>query len=348
MHFEPSMLLTIVFGFAFGFLLAIARVNRNSVIAGMATLDDFRVAKTMAAAIGVGAVLLAFLVLTGAASYHVKPLILGGVVYGGLLFGTGMAILGYCPGTLPISLGQGALDAGVGILGGLLGGLTFTAAEPALGPILGKDLGPQSLYSTLQPYPVSYLLVCSVFGILLVSLAFLMHRREKVRGYLWLYAGAGLGLLNAIMILPATAGRLLGASTSFPFVADRLLGFTESDYYRQIAEPGNWEMWFLFGAFLAGLVYSLARKEFRWQFLSSHWRKYRGENRGKRAFWAFLGGFILLFGARMAGGCTSGLILSGSMQLASSGLVFAAVVFIAFLVTGKLFYRGAKLRATSR
>jgi len=339
MHFDLSMLLTIVFGFAFGFLLAIAQVNRNSVIAGMATLEDFRVAKTMAAAIGIGAVLIAFLVVTGVAGYQIKPLVLGGVVYGGLLFGTGMAILGYCPGTLSISLGQGALDAGVGILGGLLGGFTFTAAKPTLGPILGKDLGPQSLYRMLEPYPFTYLLICSVFGIALMSVAFLIHRREKASGYLWLYAGAGLGLLNAIMILPATSGRLIGASTTFPFVADWLLGFTENDYYRQITESGNWEMWFLFGAFLAGLTYSLARNEFHWQFLSSHWKKHKGEDRDKRVFWAFLGGFFLLFGARMAGGCTSGLILSGSMQLSSSGLVFAVFVFIAFLVTGRLFYR---------
>ena len=40
----------------------------------------------------------------------------------------------------------------------------------------------------------------------------------------------------------------------------------------------------------------------------------------------------------MAGGCTSGLILSGGMQLAKSGLIFAAFAFIAFILTGKLFY----------
>lgn len=347
MHFDPSMLLTIVFGFAFGLLLAISRVNRNSVIAGMATLDDFRVAKTMAAAIGVGAVLIALLVVTGVASYHVKPLVIGGIVFGGLLFGTGMAILGYCPGTLPISLGQGALDAGVGILGGLLGGLVFTAAKAPLGPILGKDFGPQSLYPALEAHPFAYLLICVAFGIVLLGVAFLLHRREKDQGYLWLYAGAGLGILNAVMILPATAGRLIGASTFFPFFADSIVGFTDNDYYRQITKPGNWEMWFLLGALLAGLAYSLARKEFRWQFLSSHWKKYKGEHTGKRAFWAFVGGFILIFGARMAGGCTSGHILSGSMQLAASGLVFGAFVFIAFLITGKLFYRSERLRPTN-
>jgi uncharacterized membrane protein YedE/YeeE len=54
--------------------------------------------------------------------------------------------------------------------------------------------------------------------------------------------------------------------------------------------------------------------------------------------WSLTGGFVLIFGARMAGGCTSGLILSGGMQLATSGLVFAAFAFIAFILTGKLFY----------
>jgi uncharacterized membrane protein YedE/YeeE len=47
----------------------------------------------------------------------------------------------------------------------------------------------------------------------------------------------------------------------------------------------------------------------------------------------------LLFGARMAGGCTSGHIISGGMQLAVSSLVFGLFVFIAFIITGKLFYK---------
>ena len=144
----------------------------------------------------------------------------------------------------------------------MTGGLAFTAARPALGPVLGKDLGPQSLYPTLEAYPVAYLMICSVFGAVLVSLAFLMHRHEKVRGYHSLYAGAGLGLLSAIMILPATAGRLIGASTSFPFVADRLVGFTDNNYYRQITEPGNWEMWFLFGAALVFIAFLVTGKLF--------------------------------------------------------------------------------------
>ncbi|VAY88600.1 hypothetical protein CARN8_3350001 [mine drainage metagenome] len=56
-----------------------------------------------------------------------------------------------------------------------------------------------------------------------------------------------------------------------------------------------------------------------------------------------MGGVLLLFGARMAGGCTSGHIISGGMQLAYSSLLFALVVFLTFLTTGRLFYRQGRV-----
>ena len=74
------------------------------------------------------------------ATFHVKPLLLGGVILGGLVFGVGMTILGYCPGTLFVSAGEGAVDALVGIFGGLLGGLTFTISLPVIKGILGPNL----------------------------------------------------------------------------------------------------------------------------------------------------------------------------------------------------------------
>jgi uncharacterized membrane protein YedE/YeeE len=52
-----------------------------------------------------------------------------------------------------------------------------------------------------------------------------------------------------------------------------------------------------------------------------------------------VGGFYLIFGARLAGGCTSGHILSGGMQLALSSLLFAGVAIAAFLTMGYFFYR---------
>jgi len=337
------MILTIIFGFLFGLLLAIAHVNKNSVIAGMSTLEDFRVAKTMAAGIGLGIILISLFVLLGWAQYHTKPLILGGIFWGGLLFGSGMAILGYCPGTLTISMGQGSIDAFIGALGGLVGGALFTVTKPSIQPILDKELGNQYLYANMLDYPLAYMLISLIFGAGIIYLSFLVHKRDKIKNMNWLYAGLGLGVLNAVMILDSTAGRPIGASTAFPYLADSLLGITNNEYFKQIQVPGSWESYFLLGAFFAGLTYALIRKEFKLQLIYEHWEKYKGTSKLRRIIWALFGGFILIYGARMAGGCTSGHILSGSMQFAKSSLFFAAFVFIGFLLTGKLFYKTKKM-----
>jgi len=50
----------------------------------------------------------------------------------------------------------------------------------------------------------------------------------------------------------------------------------------------------------------------------------------------FLGGMLIIFGARLAGGCTSGHIISGMTQLAVSGVLFAAAVFASGLLTARL------------
>ncbi|MCK5815768.1 MAG: YeeE/YedE family protein, partial [Flavobacteriaceae bacterium] len=71
----------------------------------------------------------------------------------------------------------------------------------------------------------------------------------------------------------------------------------------------------------------------------SNWERFKGNSKPKRIIWSLLGGFILIFGARMAGGCTSGHIISGGMQVAISSMVFAVFTFIGLLGTGKLFYK---------
>lgn len=61
---------------------------------------------------------------------------------------------------------------------------------------------------------------------------------------------------------------------------------------------------------------------------------------GRRYLNAFIGGALILFGSRLAGGCTSGHIISGITQLSLSGMVFGAGVFATGIGTAKLFKRG--------
>ena len=331
--------LILVLGFLFGAILQYANLNRYNVISGMATLENFAVAKAIAVAIGVGAVIIAIEIGLGFASYHIKPFLLGGIALGGIIFGVGMAILGYCPGTLAISLGEGSVDALLGITGALAGGFVYTILVPSIQSILGPDLGSTSLFTLIGQHKIVFYILDIIIGVAFVWSAFILNKKEKTKDFKWLYAGIGLAILNAIVFLTVVSNRIIGASTAYPFVADVITGTTSNGYFSKIQEPGRWELVFLTGAFLAGFIISIFRKEFKITLIHSNWEKYKGNSVSKRIIWSFIGGFILIFGARMAGGCTSGHILSGGMQLSVSSLVFAVFVFAGLLITGKYFYK---------
>jgi uncharacterized membrane protein YedE/YeeE len=334
------MNITILFlGFLFGAALQYAKLNRYNVISGMATLENFAVAKAIATAVGAGIIIISIEAGLGLATYHIKPFLLGGIAIGGIIFGTGMAILGYCPGTLPVSLGEGSVDALIGILGGMAAGLLYTVTAPSIQGIVGPNLGSISLYTLLGEHKIIFYIVDFIFGAAFILSAFWLDRKEQIRDLRWFYSGIGLAVLNAIVFLTSVTDRIIGASTAYPYAADLVTGTTQNNYFQTIQAPGKWEVLFLTGAFISGIVVSLFRKEFKITLIHSNWEKYKGKSSAKRIIWSFTGGFILIFGARMAGGCTSGHILSGGMQLALSSLVFAGFVFAGLLLTGKYFYK---------
>ena len=335
-------LITVLLGFIFGAILSYGKLNKFDTISGAARWKDLTVPKTIATAIGLGAMFIALETGLGAAGFHVKPFIVGGIVLGGLLFGVGMAILGYCPGTLPVSAGEGSLDAVVGIIGGLVGGIVFTFLLPSISGILGPDLGKLSLESVTGGSGFLYGLLVVVIGVAFIAGAIYLHKKEGTSDMKWLHSGIALAVLNAVVFLTVVSNRPIGASTSFPYLGDLLSGLTDNAYFEKITKSGLWELVFLTGVLLAGFVFSLIRGDFKIKMIHDSWKRTRGNSAGNRALWAFAGGFMLLFGARMAGGCTSGHIISGGMQLAFSSLVFGVFVFIGLLVTGKMFYKERK------
>ena len=328
-----------ILGFLFGSILQYARLNRFNTISGMALLNNFAVAKAIAVTIGVGAILLSIEIGLGLASFHAKPLIIGGIMLGGLIFGAGMAILGYCPGTLPVSMGEGSLDAFIGMAGGLAGGLVYTLILPAIQSLLGPDAGTITLQSLTGENSVVYFVITFLLAALFIGIAFWLNKKEQAKDLKWLYAGIALAILNGIVFLSTVTDRQIGASTFYPYLSDVLAGVTENEYFTKIEKSGNWEMIFLGGAFFSGLLLSLIRKDFKLTLIHENWKKYKDNSATSRIVWSFVGGFILIVGARMAGGCTSGHVISGGMQLAASSLIFAAFVFAGLLVTGKVFYR---------
>lgn len=332
-------MLTLVLGFLFGAILQYSRLNRYNTISGMAMLKDFTMAKAIAVAIGLGMIFVNIEIGLGFASYHVKPLLLAGVIVGGLIFGTGMGILGYCPGTIPISMGEGSLDAFTGFIGAITGGIVYTLIVPFIKGISGPDFGQMALKNVFEQGSIIFYILVIIIGILMIAIAFRLNRLERSRNYNWLISGIGLAILTAGIFLTSVTDRVLGASGMYPYMGDVLNGLKETDYFKSIASSGHWELIFLCGAFLSGLIISLIRRDFKLTLIHTNWKEHRGDSATGRIIWSFAGGFLLIIGARLAGGCTSGHIISGGMQLALSSYIFAVFVFASFLLTGKLFYR---------
>jgi len=161
---------------------------------------------------------------------------------------------------------------------------------------------------------------------------------ERKRVLHWFIGGAALGILNALVFTHFWADRPIGASTAYPYVAAKLLGIT-NEYTQKIEKAGLWEVWFLLGGLIGAFLVSVINRDFKPRLVYPFWKETKGENPLKRVIYAFIGGFLLIWGARMAGGCTSGHILSGGMQLALSSILFGLVVIATAVLFGRWFYR---------
>ena len=141
----------LITGIIFGFLLQKARVIRYDKQLGALRLIDMTIVKFMLSTILVAMVGTYLLKDLGLAKLSIKPTILGAVILGGLIFGIGWGVLGYCPGTSAGALGEGRHDAIWGILGMLAGAALYAEAYPDLKKTvltwgdLGKITFPQVL-----------------------------------------------------------------------------------------------------------------------------------------------------------------------------------------------------------
>ncbi|PAY16871.1 YeeE/YedE family protein [Rhodopirellula sp. SM50] len=136
--FDPlwKLALGLLTGMVFGLLLQKGRVAKFHVIVNQFLFRDWTVVKIMGTAVVVGAIGIYALQPTGAVSLHVKPLVWLGIVAGGICFGAGMAIFGYCPGTSVAACGEGRRDAMVGVIGMLLGAGLYVVLYPQLSGLL--------------------------------------------------------------------------------------------------------------------------------------------------------------------------------------------------------------------
>ncbi len=102
----------------------------------------------------------------------------------------------------------------------------------------------------------------------------------------------------------------------------------------------DWKILFVIGLFFGSLLASKTSKD-KTPPKNTVWEKAFGPSKAKRYLVAFLGGVFLLFGARLADGCTSGHAISGGAQLSVTSWVFMIAVFAAAIPLSKIIYRKA-------
>jgi len=127
-----NSILAIIFGIAFGFILQRAGALEYKHILRTLRLIDLRIAKFMFLSVGISTVGVFSLRTMGLISLDMIKLNIVGTLLGGLIFGVGFALTGYCPGTCIGAWAEGKKDAVFVILGGLLAVLTFTLIQDQL------------------------------------------------------------------------------------------------------------------------------------------------------------------------------------------------------------------------
>ena len=151
-------------------------------------------------------------------------------------------------------------------------------------------------------------------------------------------------LMSGLLLLTFSiygADRTIGASTYVPYFAGLIFDLDPEKYtyLADIKKSGSWEGVMLIGALFGGFITSVfLTKTFRFSLIPTAWKTYKNDSVLSRLLWSFFAGFIMIIGARLAGGCTSGHFMSGMSQLAISAMIFGAVVMLTLVITGKLFY----------
>jgi uncharacterized membrane protein YedE/YeeE len=154
--------------------------------------------------------------------------------------------------------------------------------------------------------------------------------------------GIGIGILSGITFL--LSDKPIGCSTAFTRTSGMIEKLfrgsfvTEKAYYKKFAPSIDWEWMLVLGIFIGAFISSILSGEFKAIWVPVKWSDTFGHTPLLRWMVALLGGVIIGFGARWAGGCTSGHGISGTLQLAVSSWIAVISFFIGGIATAMLIF----------
>jgi uncharacterized protein len=166
--------------------------------------------------------------------------------------------------------------------------------------------------------------------------------KKQISKELWSPYAAGvlLGIVGILTVILAHA--LLGASGGFENIAayiGRVIN-PSNTYFKYIMPAGiTYPVVLLVGIFFGGMLGALSSGTFKFRKMDDEqWKSAYGKQTWKRWLFLFLGGILVEFASGIAGGCTSGLLISGGMLLAPAAFLFMAGMFASGIVTALIVY----------
>jgi uncharacterized membrane protein YedE/YeeE len=174
-----TLVYALIVGVAMGALIQRVGASSPRMILASLRLENLSIIKFMATTIAVGMVGVYALSTVMPMHFDIKPTYVVGVLVGGLIFGVGFAIGGYCPGTCVVGIGERRKDALFALLGGVVGALLFTLVYTLIETPLIKPLsyGKVTIPSLLHVSPV--VVAVAVAALFLTAVALRPTERSR-------------------------------------------------------------------------------------------------------------------------------------------------------------------------
>ncbi|KAL9653099.1 hypothetical protein ABK040_006317 [Willaertia magna] len=320
-------------GLAFGLLLEKSKMAYPDNIVKQMQLKDWTMMKVFLTAAGTSCLTMSALNLLGLSTMNVLPLHTKGNVIGGLLLGIGMTVSGSCPGTVLAQLGTGTIpSAKYSLLGGILGAATFGMLNNT--SFIKNYLdSPEIPNSTLDGLlGTKFHLVALPLGAAMIGIAAFLEKlfpsgcktKVSLKDKQWhpIISGVGIGLLQLPVQL--LMGVNIGTSSAYVTCARTVTQYlpVEQSYFSKFAISTPKMIWqciqdvsMVVGAYLSTKLSASKDNS------AVAEKTVVKEPCTKQKIASFVGGFLLLFGARLAGGCTSGHGLSGMANMSVSSML---------------------------
>ncbi|XP_062579405.1 thiosulfate transporter TsuA-like [Saccostrea cucullata] len=351
-----SLAVSAACGFVFGFAIEKGKVHEPFVVKNQMLLSQFVMMKMFLSGVISGMFLLSVMSMLPftrqqylcAKSAFVRGLKGKGflaVCVGGALLGSGMAIAGSCPGVVLAQVGSGTQNSVYTLLGALFGTLLYGILEPVVTDLTKPEqaIRYQFLYNVYgSPFFVMALPTAAILSLVVFTLELAYPWEEEIsitdsvyESSSWIASPAWPPYLSGVVVgtlqipLVLFVGDTLGASSSFCTITSQVFLHKSSKRlspYLLKFQTGFSNWWQV--TFMSGSVFGA--------FSSSILSGSYGTVTGGSVTQSFVGGAMIIFGARLAGGCTSGHGLSGMGLLNLLSISTMAAMFVGGALTAQI------------